>query len=104
MEAARLLLEKGAAVDAKQEQGSTALMLACQDGQVEAARLLLEKGADRTLADEEGETAMDYVDADDDEGEGEGEDGSKVTEETKEQLRALLRKKKGKKGGFGGRK
>ena len=55
-------------------------------------------------ADEEGETAMDYVDADDDEGEGEGEDGSKVTEETKEQLRALLRKKKGKKGGFGGRK
>lgn len=52
---------------------------------------------------------MDYqsnpaVDADDDEGEGEGEDGSKVTEETKEQLRALLRKKKGKKGGFGGRK
>ena len=44
---------------------------------------------DRTLADEEGETAMDYVDADDDEDE-EGEDGPAVTEETKEQLRALL--------------
>ena len=61
----------------------------CRNGFVEAARLLLEKGADRTLADEEGETAMDYVDADEDEDE-EGEDGPAVTEETKEQLRALL--------------
>ena len=32
---------------------------------------------------------MDYVDADEDEDE-EGEDGPAVTEETKEQLRALL--------------
>ena len=43
VEAARLLLEKGAAVDAKNKEGATALMKACQFGQ-EAARLLLEKG------------------------------------------------------------
>ena len=45
LEAARLLLEKGAAVDAKNDNGTTALMFACQNGHVEAARLLLEKGA-----------------------------------------------------------
>ena len=96
VEAARLLLEKGAAVDAQDENGVTPLMTACEEGHVEVARLLLEKGADRTLADKEGRTALDHVDMEeDDEDEGEGEDGSEdgsvVTEETKEQLRALLR-------------
>jgi len=49
VEAARLLLEKGAAVDAQVKDGRTPLMMACQTGHVEMARLLLEKGADRTL-------------------------------------------------------
>ena len=56
-EMARLLLEKGAAVDAQRKDGATALMLACLGGHVEAARLLLEKGADRTLGDKDGDTA-----------------------------------------------
>ena len=51
------LLEKGAALDAKDENGRTALMWACANGHVEAARLLLEKGADRTLADNDFDTA-----------------------------------------------
>ena len=79
MEAARLLLEKGAAVDARREDGGTALMVACECGHVEAARLLLEKGADRTLRDSEfNETALEWIDA------------GNAPEEAKAQLRALL--------------
>ena len=58
VEAARLLLEKGAAVDAQREDGVTALMLACQNGHVEAARLLLEKGAAVDANMEDGFTAL----------------------------------------------
>ena len=79
MEAARLLLEKGAAVNAQNKGGSTALMSACEKGHVEVARLLLEKGADRTLADKDGDTPSSYY-------------VSKApTEEAMMQLFALLR-------------
>ena len=54
----RLLLEKGAAVDAKTKYGLTPLMSACMTGHVEAARLLLEKGADRTLPTPSGRTVL----------------------------------------------
>ena len=76
VEAARLLLEKGAAVDAQREDGITALMDACGRGQVEAARLLLEKGADRTLRGK-GHPVVDFVQF-------------APTAESKAQLRALL--------------
>ena len=59
---ARLLLEAGAAVDAKNEQGTTPLMLACMTGHVEAARLLLEKGADRSLPSPTGHTVLEDLD------------------------------------------
>jgi len=44
-EAARLLLEAGAATDQADAEGCTPLYVASQEGQVECARLLLEAGA-----------------------------------------------------------
>ena len=76
----RLLLEKGAAVNAQSEKGFTALMKACWTGHLEAARLLLEQGADRTLKANSGHTAMTLADVDYD----------NKSEEAKAQLRALL--------------
>lgn len=57
---ARLLLEHGAPVDARQgegELGFTPLMEAAFNGQVEMAELLVRHGADRSLRDREGRTA-----------------------------------------------
>ena len=62
VETARLLLEKGAAVDARTKKGGTALMLACKTGHVEAARLLLEKGADRSLPTPDGPPLLEVLD------------------------------------------
>ena len=45
-----LLLEKGAAVDAKNREGWTALMAAIEPGDTEVVRLLLDKGADANAA------------------------------------------------------
>ena len=45
VEAAAVLLESGAAVDAADEDGATALHVAARGGEVEAARLLLRRGA-----------------------------------------------------------
>jgi ankyrin repeat protein len=42
----RLLLERGAAVDARSPNGSTALMMAARYGSEEAVAMLLERGAD----------------------------------------------------------
>ena len=53
VDAARLLLDKGAEVDRAMEDGATPLNIACQKGHVDAARLLLEKGAEVDRADEE---------------------------------------------------
>ncbi len=48
----KLLLEKGADVNAKGEHGWTPLMEAANRGHSEAAKLLLEKGADVNLKHE----------------------------------------------------
>eukprot|EP00741_Cyanophora_paradoxa_P007978 tig00000133_g7718.t1 len=45
----RLLLERGAPVDAKDKSGLTALSFAARNGHVDVARLLLERGADPAL-------------------------------------------------------
>ena len=43
-EAVRLLLEGGASVGATNDDGASALYIACQEGQIERARLLVEAG------------------------------------------------------------
>ena len=59
VDAARLLLEKGAEVDKAEEDGWTPLLLkACWKGHVDAARLLLDKGAEVDRADKDGETPL----------------------------------------------
>jgi ankyrin repeat protein len=55
---ARLLLEKGADVNAKTHDGHTALQLAAAKGHETVARLLLEKGADVNAETHDGDTAL----------------------------------------------
>ncbi len=54
----KLLLEKGANVDARDCCQQTALMVAAGLGDVETVKILLEYGADITLKDSSGETAL----------------------------------------------
>ncbi len=56
-----VLLRNGADVNALNEHGQTALMLAAQHGEPECVRLLLNGGADRTLKDKQGKTAFDHA-------------------------------------------
>ena len=58
VDAARLLLDKGAEVDRANENGLTPLMLACYKGHVELARLVLDKGAEVDRAAENGATPL----------------------------------------------
>jgi len=59
--AVKLLLERGARVDAANFAGDTALHEAARRGYLESIRLLLAHGADRSLKDGHGETAQDLV-------------------------------------------
>ena len=54
---ARLLLDRGADVDARQQVGYTALHAAAQHGDVELVDLLLSRGADPALRSEDGKDA-----------------------------------------------
>jgi len=56
IEYARMLLERGAAIDARGHHGKTALHWATIHGQHETVRLLLEHGADVNVRDESGYT------------------------------------------------
>ena len=56
--AVRHLLQKGAAVDSKYEDGTTALMLAASNDRTETVRLLLDKGANVAAKNIRGETAI----------------------------------------------
>ena len=61
---ARLLLEHGAPVNARQGKrgfGFTPLMEAAYNGQVDMVEILLQHGADPRLRDEEGRTAADHA-------------------------------------------
>jgi uncharacterized protein len=61
---ARLLLEHGAPVNARQGRGGsgfTPLMEAAFNGQVDMVQILLDHGADARLRDEEGRTAADHA-------------------------------------------
>ena len=48
VDAARLLLDKGAEVDRANQNGTTPLYVACQQGHVDLARLLLDKARTST--------------------------------------------------------
>lgn len=60
----KLLLEKGANVNAKGGDGSTALHSAAFLGHVEAVKLLLANGADKTIKKDDGMTALDVTQVD----------------------------------------
>jgi ankyrin repeat protein len=57
----RLLLDKGGAIDARDDRGRTPLMIAAGLGHDEVVDLLLGRGADRTLRDKGGQTAADLA-------------------------------------------
>lgn len=61
LEITRMLLERGAPVNAVQADNFTPLHAAAQNGDVEIVRLLLAAGADPDLCDAEGNTALDLA-------------------------------------------
>lgn len=60
-DAMKWLIMRGAPVDTRDEEGSTALIQAVQSGRPEAVKLLLEKGADPKLRDAAGLRAEEYA-------------------------------------------
>ena len=56
-----LLLEAGAQLDAVDDRGRTALMIAADLGHAEMADILIERGADRIVRDKAGKTALDLA-------------------------------------------
>ena len=58
VEKLKLLIEKGANVNAADEDGKTALMYAALCDAKETAELLIEKGADVNAVNDNGETAL----------------------------------------------
>ena len=57
----KLLLARGAAIDATDDRGRSALMIAASLNRFETARALLDAGADRKLRDKGGATAADLA-------------------------------------------
>jgi ankyrin repeat protein len=57
-EIAKLLVEKGADVDARDKDGFTALMMAAWQGHAEIAKLLIDRGADVNAEANDGFTAL----------------------------------------------
>ncbi len=60
-EISRLLLERGAEVNARAPNGSTVLMMAAREGHIDLARQLLAAGADPQASNEVGDTALSWA-------------------------------------------
>lgn len=60
----KLLIAKGADVNAQDDEKKTLLMRACEDEAIDGVKLLLNAGANPNLKDEDGETAYDKTDSD----------------------------------------
>lgn len=58
----RILLNKGANVNARDRHGETALIWASAIGNIKLVKLLINKGANVTIFDKEGYTAFRYAD------------------------------------------
>jgi len=58
---AKLLIDKGADINAADHKGTTPLMLAVQKNSLPVAKLLLERGADISLRDKHKKNAMSYA-------------------------------------------
>ena len=58
---ANLALERGAEIDAKDNRGRTALMIAADAGHTGIVDLLLARGAAREIKDKDGKTALDLA-------------------------------------------
>jgi ankyrin repeat protein len=56
-----LLLSRGAQVDAIDDRGRTALMMAAELGHAEIVEMLIGRGADKTVRDKSGKTALDLA-------------------------------------------
>ncbi len=57
----RALLDRGAPIDATDNRGRTALMIAAELGDAAVIDVLLQRGADRTRKDKQGKTAFDLA-------------------------------------------
>ncbi len=55
------LLNNGAQVNSRKQDGSTALIWAVRQEKTEVVQLLLKKGADAKLKDKSGKSALDYA-------------------------------------------
>ena len=55
---ANQLLANGASIEAQDDQGRTALILACQEGALDVARLLMASAADVNAATPDGSTSL----------------------------------------------
>lgn len=56
-----MLIAAGADINAKTDNGNTALLTAVKAGKPRTVRFLLERGADASIADAKGKTALDYA-------------------------------------------
>jgi uncharacterized protein len=61
VEVVELLLDAGAPIDATDNRGRTALMIAAELGHATIVEVLLDRGADRTVADKSGKRAADLA-------------------------------------------
>jgi len=61
IEVIELLLDAGAAIDARDNRGRSSLMIAAERGDAAVVEFLLTRGADRSVADNSGKRAFDLA-------------------------------------------